>query len=38
LLGLIKALKEDIQILKLLPASILRETESLIKKLEAELD
>jgi hypothetical protein len=38
LLGLIKALKEDIQISKLLPASILKETDSLIKKLEAELD
>lgn len=36
-IGTLKALKQELEIGKLLPASLLRETESLISKLEAQL-
>ena len=38
LLGTLKAVKREIEVLKLLPASLIKETENLIKKLEEELN
>ncbi|MCU0651526.1 MAG: hypothetical protein MUC39_01100 [Candidatus Omnitrophica bacterium] len=38
LVGTLKSLKNEVEILKLLPASLVKETEDLIKKLEYELD
>lgn len=38
LLGTLKSLKKEIEVLKLLPASFIKETASLIEKLEAEIN
>ena len=36
-LGALKALKRDLEVSKLVSASVLRDTEALIKKIEAEI-